>query len=468
MTDSNESESSPIPTDATPTDATPADATPTDATTTSTKGSPASQSNPATTPESPGHPSPTHSSPILDIDDDLRIIGTAHIASDSVAAVRHHIDTYHPDIVAIELCNSRYQALAEDRRLDKEGLLKVIKEGKAPLVLLQSMLAAEQRKLGLDEGEQPGAELLAAIKMAEERGIRVELVDRDIQTTLRRAWRKMRFREKFRLLAGMMADEDEEDIPELKQMLEDKDLLSAMMDELREIAPGAGEVLVDERDIFLAGKIDALRDGNRVLAVVGAGHLEGIRKNLGAPGEGGTNGRAHIDETVLAELALEPRPRVVWKAISWGMPVLMLGLIGYFLYTGDTSSILEVAAVWLALNAGIAALFCLLAGGHPLAILTAALASPITSLNPTLAAGWFAGYVQMKIAEPTAEDLQNFLAFKVDDDTPTKVFFGLIPIGEMAVFWHNRAGRVLMVTALTNLGSMLGAWLATAGILGSL
>jgi len=416
----------------------------------------------------PAHSSPTHSSPTLDIDDDLRIIGTAHISSDSVEAVRHHIDTYQPDIVAVELCNSRYQALAEDRRLDKEGLLKVIKEGKAPLVLLQSMLAAEQRKLGLDEGEQPGAELLAAIKMAEERGIQVELVDRDIQTTLRRAWRKMKFREKFRMLTGMLAEGDDEDIPELKQMLEDKDLLSTMMDELREIAPGAGEVLVDERDTFLAGKIDALREGNRVLAVVGAGHLQGIQKNLGAGGEDRTAGKSRIDETVLAELALEPRPRVVWKVISWGMPVVILGLLGYLLWRGDTEGLLEVAALWLALNAGIAALFCLLAGGHPLAILVAALASPITSLNPTLAAGWFAGYVQMKIVEPTAEDLQNFLAFKVDDNTPTKVFFGLIPIGEMAVFWHNRAGRVLMVTALTNLGSMLGAWLATAGILGSL
>ena len=63
----------------------------------------------------------------------------------------------------------------------------MIKEGKAPLVLLQSLLAAEQRKLGLDEGQQPGAELLAAVNIAEEQGLEVELIDRDIQTTLRRA-----------------------------------------------------------------------------------------------------------------------------------------------------------------------------------------------------------------------------------------------------------------------------------------
>ena len=95
------------------------------------------------------------------------------------------------------------------------------------------------------------------------------------------------------------------------------------------------------------------------------------------------------------------------------------------------------------------------------------IASPITSLNPTLAAGWFAGYVQLKINEPTAEDLQNFLSFKIEESTPTKLF-GIIPLGELALFWHNKAGKVLLVTALTNVGSMLGAWFAAAGILGSL
>ena len=398
------------------------------------------------------------SSPVIDIDDDLRILGTAHISSDSVAAVRHHIETYRPDIVAVELCHVRYQALIEERRLDKEGLLKVIKEGKAPLVLLQTMLAAEQRKLGLDEGQQPGAELLAAIKLAEEYDIRVELVDRDIQTTLRRAWRKMKLREKFRVIFGMFGEDDDEDLPELEQMLQDKDMLSQMMDELRELAPGAGEVLIDERDAFLAGKIDALRGEEKILAVVGAGHLDGIQQRL-------NDGAAKQER--LDELALEPKPRVIWKVVAWGMPLLVLGLLGYFLWNGDYESLFEVALVWLALNAGIAAFFCLIAGGHPLAIITAALASPITSLNPTLAAGWFAGYVQMKIAEPTGEDLHNFLSFKIEAE-PTKIFFGLIDVSDLALFWKNRAGRVLMVTALTNLGSMLGAWFATAGILGSI
>ena len=141
------------------------------------------------------------------------------------------------------------------QRLDKEGLLKVIKEGKAPLVLLQSLLAAEQRKLGLDEGQQPGAELLEAVTIAESLDLQVELIDRDIQTTLRRAWRKMKFREKFKIIFSMLG-EDEDDIDvDLDEILESRDILSDLMNELKEFSPGAGEVLIDERDAYLAQKI---------------------------------------------------------------------------------------------------------------------------------------------------------------------------------------------------------------------
>ena len=142
------------------------------------------------------------SAPIIDVDENLRLLGTAHVATASVEAVKQNIEEWSPDIVAVELCKSRFDALTQDRRMDKEGLLKVIKEGKAPMVLLQSLLAAEQRKLGLDEGQQPGAELLAAVEAAREYDLEVKLVDRDIQTTLRRAWNKMRFKEKW-VLCGL-------------------------------------------------------------------------------------------------------------------------------------------------------------------------------------------------------------------------------------------------------------------------
>ncbi len=383
--------------------------------------------------------------PMFDRSDRVRVIGTAHISSSSVAAVKAQIEAFQPDIVAVELCASRHIALTSNRRLDKEGLLKVVKEGKAPLVMLQSLLAAEQRKMGLDEGEQPGAELLAAVKTAEEANLEVALIDRDIQTTLRRAWKRMKFFEKVKILWSLLGDEEDEDAPEVSELLEDQDLLSSLMEELKTFSPGAGAVLIDERDAYLAGKITALEKSSnkRILAVVGAGHLKGIEAHL--------NESTQPHEADLKELEVLPKRGRFAKVIPWILPVLVMGMVAYFASQGDAEDLLTLFTVWTAANAVFAALGCILARGHPLAILTAALASPITSLNPTLAAGWFAGYVQLKLREPTAEDLQNFL--KMDD---------------LGAFWSNRAGRVLLVTALTNLGSMAGAWVAAAGYLGAL
>lgn len=375
------------------------------------------------------------SSPIIDVDENLRLLGTAHVATASVEAVKQNIEEWGPEIVAVELCKGRHDALTQEKRLDKEGLLKVIKEGRAPMVLLQSLLAAEQRKLGLDEGQQPGAELLAAVETAKEYELQVELVDRDIQTTLRRAWNKMRFREKMGLMWALLSEEDSDEELELEEMLADKDLLTSLMEELREVSPGAGEVLIDERDEFIARKISAIRGNGKVLAVLGAGHLDGVSKLLKED--------VQPSKERISELAMTPKGGKMLKTISYAIPLALIGLLGWFFYNGDIASIKENGIYWFAGNFIGAALFCMLAGGHPVAILVAALASPITSLNPALAAGWFAGYAQMKVKEPTGEDLTEFL--KLDS---------------AKLFWTNRAGRILLVTALTNLGSMAGAWIS--------
>ena len=373
--------------------------------------------------------------PFIDVSDELRLLGTAHVATSSVEAVQHHIDAFAPDVVAVELCPTRYEALRADRRLDREGLRRVMKEGKAPLVLLQALLAAEQRKMGLDEGQQPGAELLAAVECAEERDLRVELVDRDIQTTLRRAWKRMRFRERVRLLWALLDEDDDEDEAfDLNDLLGDGDLLSDLMEELRTISPGAGDVLIDERDAYIAEKVRRLEGQGRTLVVVGAGHLMGIAAHL-EQSEG--------QKLDLAPLDTLPEKGMFRRAVPWLIPLAVFGLVGWNVINGSTEALIELFTIWTAANAVLAALGCLIARGHPFSVLTAALASPITSLNPTLAAGWFAGYVQLRIVEPSAEDLTQFLKLE--------------RIGD---FWSNKAGRVLLVTALSNLGSMLGAWVA--------
>ena len=379
---------------------------------------------------------------IVEIDDGLRILGTAHVSSESVELVRNQIEEWGPDLVAVELCPSRMAALTEPESLDSEDLLKIIKEGRSAMILLQSALAAQQRRMGISSGEKPGAELLAAVNAAEESDIPVEMIDRDVVITLRRAWRKMGMIEKWRILNALLWEEDDEEVS-IDEVLGNSDLLSSMMEEAREVAPRAGEVLIDERDAFLAGRIQQIRGKGKVLAVIGAGHLSGVVQNLGEP--------AMETTSRLAELSEEP-PKSVWPiALMAAIPVFLLGAVGWMAYNGEMEDLKQTAQTWLVLNALLAGLGVLIARGHPLSILVGAVASPITSLNPTLAAGWFAGYTQLKVASPTGKDAQDFL--KLD---------------ETSLFWKNRVGRVLLVTALGNVGSMVGAWLAGASILGML
>jgi pheromone shutdown-related protein TraB len=198
---------------------------------------------------------------IFDIDENLRLIGTAHVSSASVALVREQISDYKPDIVAVELCESRLKSLKQPDEMDNEDLLKIVNEGRSSMILLQSALVAQQRRMGMNTGENPGAELLAAIEAAEDADIAYELIDRDVIITLRRAWRKMGLREKWRVLSVLLRDEDDDEVVDIDDLLKDSDLLSELMLEAKQAAPRAGEVLIDERDAYLSGRIQQIRGG---------------------------------------------------------------------------------------------------------------------------------------------------------------------------------------------------------------
>ena len=377
---------------------------------------------------------------IVDIDERLRIIGTAHISSASVALVREQIEEWKPDLVAVELCKSRLRSLQQPDDLDNDDLLKIISDGRSSMILLQSALAAQQRRMGVETGEKPGAELLAAIEVADEKGVEHALIDRDVVITLRRAWRKMGLREKWRVLNALLWEDDDEEF-ELDDLLEDSDMLTTLLEEARAAAPRAGEVLIDERDVFLAGRIQQVRGKGKVLAVVGAGHINGVIEHLKQP--------AMETTSRLSELSSEP-PKPIWpKVVMWAIPIFLTSVVGYLVWNGETEALKDTLWYWTAANAILAGLGVALARGHPLSILVGAIASPITSLNPTLAAGWFAGYTQLKIAAPTGSDATEFLALQ-----------------DYSVFYRNRVGKVLLVTALGNLGSALGAWLAGGAIVG--
>ena len=251
----------------------------------------------------------------------------------------------------------------------------------------------------------------------------------------------MGLREKFRVLDALLWQEDDEEEASIEELLEDSDMLSNLMEEAREVAPAAGSVLIDERDAFLAGRIQQIRGKGKVLAVIGAGHLGGVQDQLSEP--------AMESTSRLRELREEPGKSAWPKALMIAIPLFLLGTVAWMGYNGEMESLKQTAQAWLAINAGLTGLGVLLARGHPLSILVGAVASPITSLNPTLAAGWFAGYTQLKVAAPTGSDAREFLA-----------------LDSVSLFWRNKVGKVLMVTFFGNIGSVFGTWIAAAGIAG--
>ena len=238
----------------------------------------------------------------------------------------------------------------------------------------------------------------------------------------------------------MLWAEDDEEIP-IDELLEDSDMLSNMLEEARSIAPGAGYALIDERDIYLSEKIRQIRHKGRVLVVVGAGHVNGINENL--------NKEKNDSEKIINELNESPTKSKWPKIVMLLIPILIFSAVGWLAYNGEIAAIQEIAKTWLLLNMAFAGLGIIIARGHPLSVVVGALASPFTSLNPTLAAGWFAGYTQFKMSPPTGKDAQDFL--KLDD---------------LSLFWKNNVGKILLVTTFGNLGSSLGAWIGTAGIIG--
>ena len=215
---------------------------------------------------------------------DVVIVGTAHVSEKSVQEVTRAIEELHPDIVAVELCPSRYRAITGQEQDTGEIQIKeILSGGKIYYLLVQWFLAYVQNKIGSELGVKPGSDMIAAIDEAEKIGARVALVDRDIGITIQRFWSNMRFRDKVRLVASMIpaafGKGEEIDIDSVTQ----DDVVSQIIEEFRQISPGAAHALIDERDAYIAQNLLRLGKEGRVVAVVGAGHKEGIGKYLSHP-----------------------------------------------------------------------------------------------------------------------------------------------------------------------------------------
>jgi len=372
------------------------------------------------------------------VNDNIILVGTAHISKDSVEEVKQVIEEYKPDIVAIELCKRRYEAITKKDQWEKTPVTKLLKSNQAYLMLAQTFLGSIQRKLGKEYGVEPGSEMIAAMNEAKKHKLDVALVDRDISVTLKRAWKKMGIREKFRLtwefLKAMLGfDEEELEELDLKELM-NQDMISTLMEEFGEIAPSVTTVLIHERDRYIAKKILDESKKGKVVAVVGAGHLKGIQKHL-------SDKKLDVD---LKELEFVPKKRFsLLKAIGYAIPIIFVVLIAYIIIQGSLEQGLNALKWWFLINGSLSALFTVFARGHPLTILTAFVAAPITSLNPAIAAGWVAGYVEAKLRTPLVKDFKE-----------------LSKLDSFKSFWNNRVIRLLIVVAFANIGSMIGTFVA--------
>ena len=375
-------------------------------------------------------------------DREVILVGTAHVSQESVDLVRRVIAEEQPDCVCVELDEKRYKALSGRKRWESLDLKEIIRKKQLSTLLVNLILSSYQKKLGMQLGVMPGTELLEATRAAEEQGVRVALCDRDVRVTLRRAWHNTSFLKKGYLLATLLVslfdktEITEEKLAELKK----KDVLSELMSELGEAMPELKRVLIDERDIFLAEKIKE-SVGKRLVAVVGAGHVEGIKKTI------------YEDHSrVLPEISTFPPISASFKIIGWSIPLLIIGsLIAIGIMKGGEAAGANLL-YWILANGIPSAIGAALAWGHPLTVVSAFGAAPVTSLTPVIGAGYVTAFVQVLLRPPVVREFET-----VTEDMAT-----------LSGWWKNKLLRVFLTFLLPGFGSMIGTWIGGVEIVSNL
>ncbi|MBN2351433.1 MAG: TraB/GumN family protein [Spirochaetales bacterium] len=362
------------------------------------------------------------------------LVGTAHISQASVDEVETVIRAENPDKVCVELDEGRYKTIVENAAWKNIDISRVLKEKKGFLLFANIILTSFQKRLGLETGVKPGEEMVKAINLAKELGIDTVLCDREVQTTLRRAWAKSSFWGKNKMLAVLLSSllTNEKISPEELEKIKEKDIMHSMLEEMSRYLPKVKEVLIDERDRYLAVKIFQA-EGRKNVAVVGAGHVDGIVGHLKLLAEG-------KEEADVSELETIPKSGILKKIVPWTIPVLFSGLIALGVFTKGPEALSTGLLTWTIVTASSAALGSLLSFAHPLATLAAAAAAPITSILPIIGSGMVSGLVQYNVKKP-----------KVDD-------FEALPNDVMLFrrFYHNRILKVLLNFILTNFVGSIG------------
>lgn len=363
-------------------------------------------------------------------DKEIYLLGTAHVSKKSVEEVTESVASLSPDTICVELCEARLHSIEDRDNWKKMDIFKVIKEKKTILLFAQLMMSSFYRKLGKELEVTPGAEMIQGVKEARDNNKELVLADRNIEVTLRRVWGGLGFFQKLMfsssLLSSFVFPTNEKIDDETIEKLKESDHLENAMEEFAQAYPGIRERLIFERDIYLAEKIKASK-GKKILAVVGAGHVPGIKQRL-------------FEENSLKPITEIPPKSLTPQIIGWSIPLLIIGLIAWGFYDGGTQKGTEMVLIWVIMNSVLSAIGAAAAFAHPLTILTAAISAPITSLIPVIGVGYVAGPVQAYMKKPTVADLE---------EVPEAVesFKG---------FWHNPLTRVILVVLLTSIGSTIG------------
>ena len=370
------------------------------------------------------------------------LVGTAHVSQRSVDLVREVIERELPDAVCIELDSGRYEALSQGKKFEEQDLREILRQKQLATLMLNLVLSSYQRRLGLQLGVAPGSELLEAAKVAKENGISIALCDRDVRITLRRAWQSISWWQRMRLLSELgVSLFDSPDISEDElARIRDHDVVTEVMNELGRMMPDLKRVLIDERDAYLARKI-LETEGEKIVAVVGAGHIDGMKRQLESE-----------DLIDMDEITSIPADGNFWKIVGWSIPLVIVGSIVTIALTQGTAAAGENALIWFLANAIPSGIGAMIALGHPVTIAAAALSAPFTSLTPLIGAGYVAAFAQLWARPPRVGDFRT-----VGDDLA-------IP----SRWWKSRLMQIFLVFILTTLGSLIGTWTGGFGVIRNL
>ena len=396
---------------------------------------------------------------------ELILIGTAHVSRGSIEEVSGIIREEKPDLICVELDEARYASITQKENWENLNMVKVFKEGKGFLLMANLVLSGFQRRMGAELGVKPGEEMKAALDMAMERGIPYALCDREVHTTLRRAWAGCGLWNKSKLLATLLgsAFTTEKLSAQEIENLKNRNELDGMMNELADYLPSVKETLIDERDQYLAAKIWTSAQeqipreqvpgeqvsgevpAKKIIAVVGAGHMQGIKTHL----EKIAAGEKNAD---VSHLNLIPARGIVSKSLPFLIPLVIAGLIVYGFLRGGADMSLSLLLRYIMWNGSLAALGAILALGHPLSVLISFVGAPITTMTPIVGVGLFSGLTQVSLIKPRVGDAQTI----IDD------------VGSLKGFYRNRITRALLVFFLSSLGSTVGTFISVPSMMAEL